>query len=424
LTQCSGADPLVRSRPPGRLDSVTPSGIGAATFTTLYVFNSENYADGSAPTGSLAIDANGVLYGTTRLGGAYNQCPGGAGTGCGTVYSLTPPASPDGPWTETVLWSFGGTQTDTYVPSGVTMGTGGVLYGVAGSGCGAVFSLTPPADPGGAWAEAVIYRFACSPDGEGPNSGLALGANGVLYGTTNEGGTAACGSFGCGTVFALAPPADLGGDWTETVLWGFGGQGDGTAPRTGVLVGAGGVLYGTTYAGGTGERGVAFSLAPPGSAGEPWTETVLYSFPYSARQHAVALALGASGVLYGTTGLQEFGEQGGTAFSLTPPASQGGQWAKATVFDFPTRSADAGTSDQPNGPLILEKKTGGLFGATAADHGLGTVCELVPPPQGGTAWTRRILDNSHTAQPSLGARGGGTLYGIDSLGGTVWSLVP
>lgn len=122
--------------------------VDAQTFTTLYMFNGLNYANGSGPTGSLAAGSNGVLYGTTQFGGAYTQCPQGASQGCGTVYSLTPPASPGGVWTETVLWSFGGTPSDTYYPyGGVTLGSGGVLYGTGGYGgyCGAVFSLTPPA---------------------------------------------------------------------------------------------------------------------------------------------------------------------------------------------------------------------------------------------------------------------------------------
>jgi len=81
------------------------------------------------------------------------------------VFALTPPASPSGPWTETVLWSFGATSADSYSPFGVTRGRGGVLYGVASGGgdCGGtIFSLTPPGSRGGTWAEAVIYRFTCA----------------------------------------------------------------------------------------------------------------------------------------------------------------------------------------------------------------------------------------------------------------------
>jgi hypothetical protein len=270
---------------------------GAQTFTYLYTFDPVNYANGAYPNGNLAIDRNGVLYGTTQMGGVYSQCPGGADEGCGTVYSLTPPAAPGGPWTEAVLWSFGGTPTDAYNPSGVTVDRSGVLYGIAGGGefgYGTVFSLTPPGSPGGAWTEAVLYRFPGAPDARNPNQGLVIGAGGVLLGTSDEGGTEACGTYGCGTVFSLAPPASPGGDWTETVLWSFGGTGDGTDPQAGVAIGAGGVFYGVTPYGGTGGSGTAFSLAPPEAAGGAWTETVLYNFPAGARQHPIGLTLGSA----------------------------------------------------------------------------------------------------------------------------------
>lgn len=79
------------------------------------------------------------------MGGADTQCPLGSEQGCGTVYSLAPPTAQGGAWTQTVLWSFGGTPEDTNYPLfGVTMGSHGVLYGVGTGGCGAVFSLTPP----------------------------------------------------------------------------------------------------------------------------------------------------------------------------------------------------------------------------------------------------------------------------------------
>ena len=63
---------------------------------------------------------------------------------------------------------------------------------------GVVFALDPPAQPGGAWTETVLYAFG-GPDGFSPASLLTL-KNGKLYGTTTQGG-----SFGTGTVFVLKP---------------------------------------------------------------------------------------------------------------------------------------------------------------------------------------------------------------------------
>ena len=76
-----------------------------------------------------------------------------------------------------------------------------------------------------------------------PN-GLVIGSGGVLYGTTNAGG-------GIGQAYSLTPPTSSGMPWTYTVLHSFAGA-DGALP-TGVLaIGRGGVLYGVTHLGGGG----------------------------------------------------------------------------------------------------------------------------------------------------------------------------
>jgi uncharacterized repeat protein (TIGR03803 family) len=61
------------------------------------------------------------------------------------------------------------------------------------------------------------------------------------------------------TVYSLAPPASPGGAWTETILHNFTGA-DGANPYADVVIGSGGVLYGTTYIGGTANLGTVFSL--------------------------------------------------------------------------------------------------------------------------------------------------------------------
>ncbi|MGA2742384.1 MAG: choice-of-anchor tandem repeat GloVer-containing protein [Bryobacteraceae bacterium] len=94
----------------------------------------------------------------------------------------------------------------------------------------------------------------------------------MIYGTTEYGGSAASdsacpGSYyvypGCGIVFQLTPPSTSGGAWTETVLHSFSGKnGDGAIPVAGLVLSSGGVLYGTTSAGGTAGKGTAFALQP------------------------------------------------------------------------------------------------------------------------------------------------------------------
>ena len=50
---------------------------------------------------------------------------------------------------------------------------------------------------------------------------------------------------------------------------------DGWGPQG--VVGAKGVLYGTTFAGGTANQGTVFALMKPGAGEGTWTETVVYS---------------------------------------------------------------------------------------------------------------------------------------------------
>ncbi len=97
----------------------------------------------------------------------------------------------------------------------------------------------------------MLYTFQGGNDGANPQGPLVSGGNGMLYGTTQQGGTGCCFTDGgCGTVFSLAPPTAPGGSWTETVLYRFTGGGDGSLPESGVLLGKDGALYGTAANGG------------------------------------------------------------------------------------------------------------------------------------------------------------------------------
>jgi uncharacterized repeat protein (TIGR03803 family) len=267
-----------------------------------------------------------------------------------------------------------------------------------GLGCGTVFSLTPPTNGIGSWTEAVIYQFRCVPDGEFAQANLVIDPNGVIYGTTSKGGTAPICSSGCGTVFSLPPPTSSGGEWIEAVIWSFNGGADGFAPSPGVVIGAGGVLYGTTYSGGNSDNGTVFSLTPAVVADAPWVKALLYEFPRNPQQHPETVALGTDGLLYGTTNLKKKGSQGGTVFALAPPGNLGAPWTKTTLFAFRARSLAAQTSDQPDGPLVTDGKKGTLFGATGDGNGLGTLARWnrrTPPVA--ERLRRLILEANHQA---------------------------
>jgi uncharacterized repeat protein (TIGR03803 family) len=266
----------------GTVFSLTPPTTpgGAWTETILHSFNGAPN-DGALPFGGVVI-AGAVLYGTTNLGGSV-LCRAGGGFGCGTVFSLTPPASPGGAWTETVFHNFAGGNSDGAIPyRRVAIGAGSVLYGTTHTGgngscidpgasiigCGTVYSLKPPASPGGAWTEAVLHHFAGSPgDGALPYSPLTIGGGEILYGTTYGGGNLSpcTATMGCGTVFSLQPPTSAGGGWTERVLHNFAGYTIGGANPHGGVTMRDGVLYGTTEYGG--EGGGACVGSTPGGCG-------------------------------------------------------------------------------------------------------------------------------------------------------------
>jgi uncharacterized repeat protein (TIGR03803 family) len=396
--------------------------LSAQTFTSLYNFGSRSY-DGTSPGPGILLGPHGELYGTTVNGGPRNF---------GTVYELLPPASPGGAWTEVVLhsfngndgegpsvgllmgpggavygvtpWSLGGygtafeldpptggsthwreaviyrfTSANVSSPSSaLEFGSGGSLYGTAGTKSGfggAIYSLTPPAEAGGAWTETTLYSFTSGSAGSVPLGPLAVGSNGTLFGVTTYGGKeeSPCNYRGCGTVFSLTPPAVSGEPWTEQLLYGFNPQiGDGYSPYAGVVLAAG-VLYGTTSSGGGRRRGAVFSLTPPTVPGAPMTETILHVFNGSDGITANSpLALGPNGVLYGTT-IYGGANDRGTVFELAPPASPGGRWTETILHSF-------NGTDGYNPMGIALGPDGTLYGTTLSGgtSNQGTVFALKP----------------------------------------------
>jgi hypothetical protein len=233
---------------------------GSWTMTVLHAFTGGT--DGGIPLGALLADpsGNGVLYGTASTGGS-SACAVGAAN-CGVVFELTPPASGKTAWTETVLYSFKA-GSDGFAPYGALAIRAGVLYGTTNAGgnacqlavgCGTVYSLTPPAKGHTAWTFKTLHAFEGGADGSGSQAGLAIGSTGVLYGTTYQQGDSdaniQCGNaYGCGTAFSLTPPTAGHTLWTESVLYHFTGAADG-GQLSGSLALSGGTLYGTAALGG------------------------------------------------------------------------------------------------------------------------------------------------------------------------------
>ena len=357
---------------------------GPWTETVLYNFCSAALCiDGQNPEAGLIQDAAGNLYGTTYGGGAHDY---------GTVFELAPPSQSGGPWTQTVLYSFCSAAhcADGELPeAGLIQDAAGNLYGTTTIGGvnnqGTVFKLAPPAQSGGPWTEAVLYSFcsvASCTDGAQPFAGLLQDAVGNLYGTTLTGGAGQGGSGSGGTVFELAPPAQSGGPWTETVLYSFCSVAactDGELPEAGLIQDVAGNFYGTTNTGGAGiGYGTVFKLAPPPQSGGAWAETVLYTFCsgvagtcYDAYAPSVGLIY-ASGRLYGSAGGGL--NSSGTVFVLVPPTKPGGPWTETLLYNFCT---DGGCYDGAGPSGLIQDAAGNLYGtAGGGPDGGGVVFEI------------------------------------------------
>ena len=391
----------------------------ASTYAVIYSFigtDTVTQFDGDLPMAGVVADSSGNLYGTTEVGGANDA---------GTVFQLTPPATSGAPWTETILFSFNGSTGTGANPFASLLASKKVtLYGTVTNGftnaAGGVFSLTPPATTGGAWTETVPHVFATGgTDGLTPTANLIPGPLGLAFGTTSAGGTS-----GLGAVFALKRPTTAGGSWAEKVIHSFTGGPDGQAPASSLLA-AGRLMYGTTPFGGAGTAcnngcGSVFALATPSSPGGPWTERVIYSFTAGSDgfKPSAALTIDKTGTIYGTAGGGAFGA--GTVFSLTPPSSGHSAWTENTLYSF---AGNSDGSDPDVGGLVIGSG-GVLYGTTigGGTEDFGTVFSLTPPATAGGLWTKTILhsfaDGTDGADPLGGLLlSNGTLYGVTLFGG-------
>jgi hypothetical protein len=176
------------------------------TETVLYSFDRGNNI-GSSPEGPVTFDGSGNVYGTTAFGGDLN-CAGGFG--CGVVYELSPPTEKGGDWTYGTLYAFTGGNDGAnggFGGSALLFDSEGNLYGTTTGGytfAGTAFRLSPPANGGGAWTETTLHGFTGKNGDGGVPTGLTWGKWGDLYGVTFEGGTG-CQRLGCGTVFEVRP---------------------------------------------------------------------------------------------------------------------------------------------------------------------------------------------------------------------------
>jgi uncharacterized repeat protein (TIGR03803 family) len=198
--------------------------------------------DGATPMAGVVRDNKGNIFGTTSVGGGGACYPG-----CGTVFEVSNTGK------ETILYRFLASPDGSFPMAGLISGPGGRLYGTTygggvrscrnfyGTGCGTVFEVGPSG------RERVLYRFQKGQHEAGPLAGLVRDAQGNLYGTTIAGN---------GSVYKLDPQG------SETVLYTFTGGSDGCGSMASLTLDPAGNLYGTASACGAYGYGTVFMIAP------------------------------------------------------------------------------------------------------------------------------------------------------------------
>ena len=334
-------------------------------FTLIHTFD-PNQGDGEEPLGDLIQDASGNLYGTTFTGGYW---------GLGRVFKM------DANGNETALHDFAGTG-GAKPRGGVVRDQAGNFHGATSllgmgqfsncptkysvPGCGTVFQL----DPTGAWAGAISFNGLG--DGDHPYSGLIIDQAGNLYGTTRDGG----GPTHSGTVFTVDPNGLL------TTLHRFAGlPTDGAHPEASLVRDPFGNLFGTTT-GGTSDSGArCFDAAGMGGCGTVFmldtagNETILHNFTGGTDgsvPHA-GLVLDAGGNLYGTA-------TSGANQTCTPTSNVG--YGCGTIFKLSSVTSGVTVALSGSGGGTVTSNPPGISCGTSCAQALanGTVISLSAAP--------------------------------------------
>jgi uncharacterized repeat protein (TIGR03803 family) len=371
---------------------------GAQVYKVIHHFGDPGIAsDGRYPFGEVVSDGS-KLYGMASNGGAF---------GTGIIFSMNSDASG---YTKLHDFPDPSVVADGVLPYGSLVLNGGVLYGmaVAGgtNGGGVIFSIN---SDGTGYTK--LHNFpepAVANDGLNPYGTLVM-ENGVLYGTTWVGG-----AYGGGVIFSIN--ADGSGytklhDFLDPTV-----VSDGILPWAGPVI-AGGILYGTTSAGGSNGVGTVYSIAKDGSG-----YTKLHEFPDPAVTSDGSALYGPvtveNGTIYGTAFSGGAGWDGtnnnGIVFSMNTDGS-----GYSILHDFSTGGSDGAN---PYGGVILGgdklygmTTSGGAFGASP---GLGALYSINTDGSGFT------IEHSFAGSPFDGSGPlgnltlqGSTIYGMTISGG-------
>ena len=330
-------------------------------------------------------------------GNYYGTTVGGGAFDFGTVYKMTPAG------TVTILVSFtgqAGAARGANPASGLTLGADGSLFGTTENGGAGDFGTVFKVTTAGVFTNLVEFTGTVGPKKGAVPNGLILHADTFFYGTTQAGGV-----NDCGTVFRM----DAAGNFiTRAELTGTLTQPRGFAP-TGRLAVSGSTLYGTAQWGGANDFGTVFSVTTAGS----WATLAEFTGISGTRKGSGPVG----GVtLVGTTlfGTTETGgaDDVGTIFKL---GTGGGSFATIRQFTGADGAFPAGQ--------LLAPGDGFLYGSTAGGgvDGEGTLFKV---DAGATSYlVLASFSGESGAVPGSGPRAGlivgldGQLFGTTEAGG-------
>jgi uncharacterized repeat protein (TIGR03803 family) len=323
----------------GAIFAIDPFGRNYRIVSSLTVSNGAN------PVATLIEGSDGTLVGTSVYGGDGSR---------GTLFKTSTSGE-----SFVVVHSFG--VSDGYFNAAALLeSTNGYLYGVgarlgAGAG-GALFQIQPDGSD-----YSILKQFSAG--ALNPMTALLHASDGKLYGTTYFSFLTQNPSSINGCIFRMNQD---GGDYV--VVKNFDNRLlTGANPKSALLEASDGMIYGTTYAGGsTNDAGTVFRISKDGTGFQ--VLRAFWGVQGDGRHPCGMIAEGSDGFIYGVTERGGLNDQG-TIYRLD---KSGSSYAVLASFD-------SSTGIYPRGGIVMGANDA-LFGATdqGGTGGCGTVFRFGP----------------------------------------------
>jgi uncharacterized repeat protein (TIGR03803 family) len=322
-----------------------------------------------------------ILYGMTYTGGTNNY---------GVIFSYNINTS-----TFTKLYDFtGGTQSGALPSGSLYLATDNNLYGstsyYGANNSGVLFKFNPSNSN-----YTDLYHFDGNANGGVPTGSLLEYSNGLVYGTTSDGG------YGDGIIFSFNFTNS-----TFTNVHNFNSYMDGSVPYGDLSLAPDGKMYGMTAFGGDNGVGIIFKYDPQNTT-NPFTKVFNFNSATTGANPSGSLLEATNGLLYGITcngGLNSMG----TLFKFNPSNSN---FTKILDFDNAKGGSASGS--------LIQASDGMIYGLTSAGgtSNFGVIFQY--NPNNDAYNVKHYFNNSEGRQPmgSLTEASDGCLYGLTTYGG-------